>query len=273
MEEGISRVDKVYFGGLINGATIKSSPRIKIPDFQRNYVWPRKRIKNFLDSIIENEEGFYIGSIVIQNGKGAGDNDIVVDGQQRFVTLFFFLRSILDLTKDKNEKKVINDLLFASPSGSIPRLKFSRKGMNVVFKKILTSKNKNIDFPVDKILKRVLNTYLATQKLVKEKDYKELLKKIIKLRLIKISCISTHNVAILYEGLNSTAKKLQPIELIKSLIINEDGENIKFWEEMEENFLLFVFSSNLGYLKSRELSKPDLSSFKESRWMREFKIC
>ena len=57
-----------------------SSNKLEIAQFQRNYVWGAKHIKSLIDSINENDEGFYLGNIVIQrSAKGNSGYDYVVD--------------------------------------------------------------------------------------------------------------------------------------------------------------------------------------------------
>lgn len=230
-------IDKAYRRSL-EDFLIKESPQLKIPDFQRNFVWPRKNIAKFLTSIIDNDINYYMGNLFIQNGVGAGRKDLVIDGQQRLVTLSFILRAVLDLTNKDKDKKAILDLLFVPPSKNIPRLTFSRNGMDKIYKKVLKSKVGDIAEPDDKILRSVIKTYFFIRKLVKGKYDEEILKKIKKLRLVIIRSSTTHNAFSLYEGLNSptTNKPLKPLELIKGLIVGERVGNNKFWQRMEEKF-------------------------------------
>jgi len=106
---------------------------IKIPPFQRNYVWDEKRASKFIESIIL---GLPIPQVFLyEKGK---DNFLIIDGQQRLLSVYFFIkqrfptkegRKILRkflLGEDSIDKSTISDdryfknfmLKLPSPSGS-----------------------------------------------------------------------------------------------------------------------------------------------------------
>lgn len=58
---------------------------VKIPGFQRNYVWDKKRASKLIESIII---GIPIPQIFLWE-KGRNDY-VVIDGQQRLMTLYYF---------------------------------------------------------------------------------------------------------------------------------------------------------------------------------------
>ncbi|MEV5681504.1 DUF262 domain-containing protein [Streptomyces sp. NPDC052179] len=60
---------------------------IKIPPFQRNYVWDRKRASKLIESLIL---GLPVPQVFLYE---EGKNDfLVIDGQQRLMTVFFFAK-------------------------------------------------------------------------------------------------------------------------------------------------------------------------------------
>jgi hypothetical protein len=63
------------------------SGAIKIPGFQRNYVWDQKRASKLIESLIV---GLPIPQIFLYE---AGKNEfLVIDGQQRLLTIYFFFK-------------------------------------------------------------------------------------------------------------------------------------------------------------------------------------
>ena len=74
-----------------------------IPKYQREYTWSYKEWDALYDDITENQEGYFIGSIICIN---TGDSNYprleVIDGQQRLTTLCLFL---LALYRRLNEHK------------------------------------------------------------------------------------------------------------------------------------------------------------------------
>jgi uncharacterized protein with ParB-like and HNH nuclease domain len=63
-----------------------SSNIVKIPGFQRNYVWDIKRASKFIESLII---GLPIPQIFLY--QESRNNFIVIDGQQRYMTIYYFI--------------------------------------------------------------------------------------------------------------------------------------------------------------------------------------
>ena len=82
---------------------------LKIPYFQRSYVWDEGNWERFLSDMLdlpETNDNYFLGSVILKN---AGTNDFgyeqfdVVDGQQRLTTLVIFSK-ILYLLAGKDDK-------------------------------------------------------------------------------------------------------------------------------------------------------------------------
>ena len=74
-----------------------------IPKYQREYTWNQYNWKDLYDDICENDNGYFIGSIIcIDNSSDAFQLKQleVVDGQQRLTTLCLFLTAIYNRLKD-----------------------------------------------------------------------------------------------------------------------------------------------------------------------------
>lgn len=73
-----------------------------IPSFQRAYSWEKKNWDNLFDDIIENEAGYFIGSMIMLSGPendrkgGKKKKFTVIDGQQRLTTISILLCAIYD---------------------------------------------------------------------------------------------------------------------------------------------------------------------------------
>ena len=88
-------------------AQVKSIEKLKdyfflVPDYQREYVWKADdQVEQFLTDIdneydenAEQQESYFIGSIIIVKNKNKYD---VIDGQQRLTTITLTLCAIRDL--------------------------------------------------------------------------------------------------------------------------------------------------------------------------------
>ena len=99
-----------------------------IPIYQRNYAWGKDEIEMLLDDIKSNDDGYFIGSLVVRQKDGVFE---VIDGQQRLTTLFLILRYLrhdiegnleFEARQKSNEtlEKICNDDKWAAlPSSEI----------------------------------------------------------------------------------------------------------------------------------------------------------
>lgn len=76
-----------------------------IPIYQRNYAWSNSEIEQLLDDIIDSENVYYLGSLIVD--KRANGVYEVIDGQQRLTTLF-----LLMVYLDRNNSLNRNSLRF-----------------------------------------------------------------------------------------------------------------------------------------------------------------
>ena len=111
-------------------AQVKSIEKLKdyfflVPDYQREYVWKADdQVEQFLTDIdneydenAEQQESYFIGSIIIVKNKNKYD---VIDGQQRLTTITLTLCAIRDLLSNqeltelqKNHLSTVNNLLYS----------------------------------------------------------------------------------------------------------------------------------------------------------------
>jgi uncharacterized protein with ParB-like and HNH nuclease domain len=88
---------------------------IKIPPFQRNYVWDEKRASKLIESIIL---GLPIPQVFLyEQGK---DNFLIIDGQQRLLSIYFFVKQRFPTDEGRRKlrelllgKDVINPAILA----------------------------------------------------------------------------------------------------------------------------------------------------------------
>ena len=77
---------------------------VKIPGFQRNYVWDIKRASKLIESIII---GIPIPQIFLY--EEAKNRFIVIDGQQRYMTIYYFMKKRFPKHEKRLELRVIFD--------------------------------------------------------------------------------------------------------------------------------------------------------------------
>lgn len=81
-----------------------SSGVVKIPGFQRNYVWDIKRASKLIESILI---GIPIPQIFLY--EEARNRFTVIDGQQRYMTIYYFMKKRFPKTEKRQELRIIFD--------------------------------------------------------------------------------------------------------------------------------------------------------------------
>ena len=78
---------------------IKGPKQFVIPIYQRTYSWLLPQCNKLFNDILNEEEGYYIGNLLVINSKNAFD---VVDGQQRLTTLSLYFLAIFEYLTEKS---------------------------------------------------------------------------------------------------------------------------------------------------------------------------
>ena len=85
---------------------------VKIPFFQRRYVWKEENWSDLYDNFFDSEIPGFLGSIILKGKKKMKVTDpsecSVIDGQQRLTTLSIFVMALYD-TLNENDKKFFYD--------------------------------------------------------------------------------------------------------------------------------------------------------------------
>lgn len=95
-------------------ALILKENYLQVPTNQRNYAWKQKQVKELFEDLTAamNTEAkeYFLGSIVVIHDEEGGENDSVVDGQQRLATTIIFLAAIRDYLISVGETGEASDL-------------------------------------------------------------------------------------------------------------------------------------------------------------------
>jgi uncharacterized protein with ParB-like and HNH nuclease domain len=91
---------------------------IRIPFFQRSYVWKKDNWEDLLNDLYTDEKNNFLGSLILKQQKtksGEAKEALVIDGQQRLTTLSILLKALYDSfppDKQKNCEVSIRNHLF-----------------------------------------------------------------------------------------------------------------------------------------------------------------
>lgn len=220
-----------------------STERIQIPEFQRNYVWKTDKVKELLDSIYENENGYYIWNIVsIKSNSWTSGREKILDWQQRLITLCLVFIAIFHKSSDPHIKNRVKQYIYDSSWSK--RIEFSKNNLETIFLQILNSWS--FTWTLDSSQKKIsdIYDYIFNVFLVQHSDYDILIEKIENVEFVVMNCETEDEVYQIFEWLNSTWLSLWQTDLIKSSILNRinilDSSKIQeiynSWKDIEYSF-------------------------------------
>ena len=240
-----------------------------IPKYQRDYTWGPSHWKALYDDFMENDLGYFFGSIICINNT----NDAclkqqleVVDGQQRLTTVCLFLAALYTKLReheakidedDRDELTGLKKALLCSESSNGLILVPQIQGLNdkdflaVMLESGIVKKGSKEKYWGNRKIAKCYNYFLGRI----EQDILEagenhiietlfqIKKKIAKAVLVKIE-VATHAEAyMLFESLNNRGAALTPIELMKNSILAR-AESFK----LDSDDCYDTWQDLLGYL-------------------------
>ena len=256
-----------------------------VPLFQRSYSWSIEQIEEFYSDIIYysetvEEKEYFLGTMVFS--PHSDENKLVIlDGQQRFASIFVFLAAIRDcLAKQKSSNfeewiEDINRVLYRriTPSKEkSAKLELNKEDnqyfSDLIFNGVLTKSKKhshlrlkeNYDFLLAKINKGL--------EAVGEKFIQKIMEVVFKkISIIKIDVNDEINANLLFETLNDRGLDLSAADLIKNYIYSLSINNLEQisanWERMNDQigennisrYLRHYWISNYDFVKKEHLYK------------------
>lgn len=130
---------------------------ILIPSFQRNYVWTKEGASMFIDSILR---GLPTPSLFFY--EESNKKYLVIDGQQRLLTLYYFIRGVFPDKKQHQNiivSPTVADIDFSqidADDGTIEGVSFNLSGTKICSE----WKNKTFAQLSEEQRKRIRNTYI-----------------------------------------------------------------------------------------------------------------
>lgn len=235
---------------------LKKSEQFVIPIYQRLYNWKEKECQQFLNDILktgknEDTPSHFLGSIVYVRDSIYQVSDIqsllVIDGQQRLVTISILLKVLADVLGDKEilsltSKKIESYYLIDSLQKDENKYKLL---LTETDKESLISLLDHVDWPREHSVRIKENYEFFKSKLgqMKDEELKCLITGIKKLMIVDISLDrSCDNPQLIFESMNSTGLKLSQIDLIRNfLLMGLDRQTQKefykhYWKAMEDLF-------------------------------------
>ena len=247
----------------------------EIPKYQRKYTWGVNEWELLFNDVIENDNGYFLGSTICVAKPGSIYDAIVsevIDGQQRMTTLSILLTvlysKILAHKEELDEDEFIalniikKQLAYKKDGKYCPKLRLQIQDNNQADYNSLLYRHGIVDegpTPLNAGNRRIYKAYKHFEKLIDDflndshdednsiksdtevKTLFNLVKRFNSAVLVVIE-VDTHKDAyMLFESLNNRGVPLTAIDLIKNLIIsvsekdNKSNECYETWREIQNN--------------------------------------
>lgn len=214
-----------------------------IPRYQREYTWGKIQWENLFDDLLENDPGYFIGSIICinQSTDALSVQELeLVDGQQRLTTLSLLFAAIYNTLKshesdldDEQRVELINlkRKLVLKKDGEKTRLIPQIQNNNYNDYRAVLAKAGIInkcDMPAYAGNRKIFRAYRYFQHRINEMTeggdsrlgiIMEFLDKVSHASLVKIEVVTHADAYTLFESLNNRGMPLTAIDLIKNKLL------------------------------------------------------
>ena len=274
------------------------SPLYSIPNFQRRYAWTDKEVGELLydlyDEIkwtgdLEDEAPYFLGSVVVAGNEDT-ESELILDGQQRLVTISLLLASIRHLLIEQKyygANEDIYELLVQKSKGrrrnrdnqiKIKLQKEDAEAYTSLIEDPTLCKSRELKGSllaraVQKILTDVIGKYMKAALetgISKQEALLIMLDKVVELVMfVKITAPSESDAFRLFETLNDRGLALNAADLIKNRLLAKCSElrnlneAVEAWRNLVEfvgegevvNFLRYYWIAFHGSVRKRDLYK------------------
>lgn len=191
---------------------------LRIPHFQRSYVWGEEQWGRFLEDMeyaARTNFPYFMGSIILKQQEGTSDQRYVVwtiiDGQQRLTTILLFFKALFN---KKGESERFFQIFSTYSNDIILEHNYSDKP---TFEKILLDQEVDVKDKSSKIYQ--CYDYFLTRIKADEIDPNHLLSNV---SFVGIDLQFQEDEQQIFDTINSLGVRLTTAELLKNYFFNED---------------------------------------------------
>lgn len=255
---------KIDSGRMLNDYIQPNKKQYCIPVFQRDYAWTSEQCEKLFEDIrmaYEKDKLHFCGSFVYAplGSHNHIDSYIIIDGQQRYTTLYILIKAMYDSTDDDSEKSALAAYLFNED-------RFNRYGIDEKSKlKLKPVKTDNVQMQLlmsgnlDEMDKSkcgiIYHNYMLFKDLIGKFLAEDENNSIMMLNdgIDNLICADIRldpddDAQEIFERINSTGIKLGLPDLIRNFVLMTDREQERLYEDY--------------WLKAQELlSKEELEKF------------
>ena len=247
-----------FYGKTTLGLFDSSQKSFEIPVYQRAYSWEEDQWQTFLNDLLEQIEGennYFYGNILLETVKKDVKYEII-DGQQRLTTLTIFIRSMINILKNREkEVELVNfefqtkENIFLKNNGHI-KLRPVEYDRDCFDSLIIDNEEKfETNTPSQERIKNARNFFTTELNKLETDKLLQVLKKIETTELTIIELEGKKDSALMFELENNRGKDLTNMEKIKSYFMyqmyvysdpKETESNIKRVSDIFKSIYLII---------------------------------
>lgn len=289
---------KIESGRMLNDYIEPNKKQYCIPVFQRDYAWTEEQCTKLFEDIVmayKKDRPHFCGSFVYAplGSKKHIDSYIIIDGQQRFTTLYILIKALADSADDDRDKDALQRYLYNEDKfdryGLDEKSKLKLKPVKTDNDQLLLLMSGKIE-QMDKSRRGIIyHNYMLFMQLIKsfleESSANSVLMindGIEKLICADIRLDTDDNAQEIFERINSTGIKLGLADLIRNYILMTDTDQECLYEEywltvqnllpdklLDNFFIDYLNMKSDGFVKESEAYKSFKQVYVEGKYDNE----
>lgn len=289
---------KIESGRMLNDYIEPNKKQYCIPVFQRDYAWTEEQCTKLFEDIVmayKKDRPHFCGSFVYAplGSKKHIDSYIIIDGQQRFTTLYILIKALADSADDDRDKEILQRYLYNEDKfgryGLDEKSKLKLKPVKTDNDQLLLLMSGKIE-QMDKSRRGIIyHNYMLFMQLIKsfleESSANSVLMindGIEKLICADIRLDTDDNAQEIFERINSTGIKLGLADLIRNYILMTDTDQERLYEEywltvqnllpdklLDNFFIDYLNMKSDGFVKESEAYKSFKQVYVEGKYDNE----
>lgn len=289
---------KIESGRMLNDYIEPNKKQYCIPVFQRDYAWTEEQCTKLFEDIVmayKKDRPHFCGSFVYAplSSKKHIDSYIIIDGQQRFTTLYILIKALADSADNDRDKEALQRYLYNEDKfdryGLDEKSKLKLKPVKTDNDQLLLLMSGKIE-QMDKSRRGIIyHNYMIFMQLIKsfleESSANSVLMindGIEKLICADIRLDTDDNAQEIFERINSTGIKLGLADLIRNYILMTDTDQERLYEEywltvqnllpdklLDNFFIDYLNMKSDGFVKESEAYKSFKQVYVEGKYDNE----
>lgn len=289
---------KIESGRMLNDYIEPNKKQYCIPVFQRDYAWTEEQCTKLFEDIVmayKKDRPHFCGSFVYAplGSKKHIDSYIIIDGQQRFTTLYILIKALADSADDDRDKDALQRYLYNEDKfdryGLDEKSKLKLKPVKTDNDQLLLLMSGKIE-QMDKSRRGIIyHNYMLFMQLIKSfleessaNSVRMINDGIEKLICADIRLDTDDNAQEIFERINSTGIKLGLADLIRNYILMTDTDQERLYEEywltvqnllpdklLDNFFIDYLNMKSDGFVKESEAYKSFKQVYVECKYDNE----